>query len=73
VNQRDRVSGVVEWRFAPNWSLRTQMGGARERRCAGRFATERAGDFHRSEAEKASLRSERQPLDAVQVEGRHHG
>jgi len=26
VNQEDRVSGVVDWRFAPSWSLRTQLG-----------------------------------------------
>jgi hypothetical protein len=26
VNQDTRVSGVVDWRFAPSWSLRTQLG-----------------------------------------------
>src|SRR5262249_5978627 len=26
VNQENRVSGVVDWRFAPSWSLRTQLG-----------------------------------------------
>lgn len=26
LNPEDRVSGVVDWRFAPNWSLRTQFG-----------------------------------------------
>jgi hypothetical protein len=26
VNPDDRVSGVVDWRFAPSWSLRTQLG-----------------------------------------------
>jgi hypothetical protein len=27
INQDERVSGVVDWRFAPSWSLRTQLGG----------------------------------------------
>lgn len=27
VNQTERVSGVVDWRFAPTWSLRSQLGG----------------------------------------------
>jgi hypothetical protein len=26
VNPDERVSGVVDWRFAPSWSLRTQLG-----------------------------------------------
>lgn len=26
VNPSDRVSGVVDWRFAPTWSLRSQLG-----------------------------------------------
>jgi autotransporter translocation and assembly factor TamB len=26
VNQGERTSGVVDWRFAPSWSLRTQLG-----------------------------------------------
>jgi hypothetical protein len=26
VNPNERVSGVVDWRFAPSWSLRTQLG-----------------------------------------------
>ena len=26
INPNERVSGVVDWRFAPSWSLRTQLG-----------------------------------------------
>lgn len=26
INPSERVSGVVDWRFAPSWSLRTQLG-----------------------------------------------